>query len=82
MRARLATVEESAANQSRLPTAIGEVRNIDPSAADLECGELLDAIREESRGLLEYFMTAPSPGILATSIRNDYYDSDERCGRI
>ena len=78
MRARLATVENRPRNQSRLPTAIGEVRNIDPRAADLECGELLDAIREESRGLLEYFMTAPSPGILATSIRNDYYDSDER----
>ena len=78
MRARLAAATQSASNQSGLPTAIGEVRNIDPNATDRECAEFLDTIEQEGRGLLEYFMTAPSPGILATSIRNDYYDSDER----
>jgi 5-methyltetrahydropteroyltriglutamate--homocysteine methyltransferase len=78
MRARLAAVTQSASNQSLLPTAVGEIRNIDPDATRRECADLLEALDEAGGRFVECFMTAPSPGILATTIRNEYYDDDHR----
>jgi 5-methyltetrahydropteroyltriglutamate--homocysteine methyltransferase len=63
------------------PKAIGEIRYIGAAQAEQECAdfrELLDA-REKAgqRGFVEAFLTAPSPGIVATAIRNEYYDTED-----
>jgi 5-methyltetrahydropteroyltriglutamate--homocysteine methyltransferase len=63
------------------PKAIGEIRYIGAEQAEQECTDfrdLLDA-REKAgrRGFVEAFLTAPSPGIVAAAIRNEYYDTDD-----
>ena len=78
MRARLTAATVAAANQSQLPKAIGQVRHVDPHATERECADFLVAMREVGGDFVESFMTAPSPGILATTIRNEYYDTEDR----
>ncbi len=76
MRRRLAEAFPSAINDAQLPTAIGEVRHIAPHAVAAECQAFTASLREAGGAFTEQFMTAPSPGIVATTIRNAYYDSD------
>jgi 5-methyltetrahydropteroyltriglutamate--homocysteine methyltransferase len=58
-----------------LPKAIGEVRYLDARAIEDECRHF-NAVLAESPGVfVEPFMSAPSPGILATAVRNEHYDS-------
>jgi 5-methyltetrahydropteroyltriglutamate--homocysteine methyltransferase len=58
-----------------LPKAIGEVRYLDPRAINDEC-DFFNAVLKESPGaFVEPFMSAPSPGIVATAVRNEHYDS-------
>ena len=33
--------------------------------------------RADQRGFVEAFLTAPSPGIVAAAIRNEYYDTED-----
>jgi len=76
MRRRLAEAFPSAINDAQLPTAIGEVHHIAPHAVAAECENFAAALRESGGAFTEQFMTAPSPGIVATTIRNAYYASD------
>ena len=76
MRRRLMEAFPSAVNDAQLPKAIGAINHIAPQAVEHECREFETALRDSDRGFAETFMTAPSPGIVATTIRNDYYDSD------
>jgi 5-methyltetrahydropteroyltriglutamate--homocysteine methyltransferase len=58
-----------------LPKAIGPVRYLDTGAIEDEC-RAFKAVLEETPGVfVEPFMTAPSPGIFATAVRNEYYDT-------
>jgi 5-methyltetrahydropteroyltriglutamate--homocysteine methyltransferase len=58
-----------------LPKAIGEVRYLDDRAINDEC-RYFNAVLAENPGLfIEPFMSAPSPGILATAVRNEHYDT-------
>jgi 5-methyltetrahydropteroyltriglutamate--homocysteine methyltransferase len=58
-----------------LPTAIGEVRYLDVRAIDDEC-RYFNAVLADNPGVfVEPFMSAPSPGILATAVRNEHYDT-------
>jgi 5-methyltetrahydropteroyltriglutamate--homocysteine methyltransferase len=58
-----------------LPKAIGDVRYLDPRAIDDEC-DFFEAVLEENPGVfVEPFMSAPSPGIVATAVRNEHYDT-------
>ena len=64
------------------PKAIGEVRYTGTALVTGECADfraVLDAISDEKAGVgfVEPFLTAPSPGIVATAIRNEHYDSEE-----
>jgi 5-methyltetrahydropteroyltriglutamate--homocysteine methyltransferase len=59
------------------PRAVGEVRYVDRSIIEQECadyGRILDA--QPSR-FVESFMTAPSPGIIALAMVNEFYPSTE-----
>jgi 5-methyltetrahydropteroyltriglutamate--homocysteine methyltransferase len=58
-----------------LPKAIGEVRYLDDRAINDEC-RYFDAVLADNPGVfVEPFMSAPSPGILATAVRNEHYDT-------
>src|SRR5918995_6103885 len=69
------------------PRAIGEVRYVDDSELKAECADFRTALDERSRGerpdgerpggFVEPFMTAPSPGIIAAAMKNEYYDTEE-----
>src|SRR5216683_3052478 len=56
-----------------LPKAIGEVRYLDDRAINDEC-RLFRTVLEENKDVFgEPFMSAPSPGIVATAVRNEHY---------
>jgi 5-methyltetrahydropteroyltriglutamate--homocysteine methyltransferase len=58
-----------------LPMAIGEVRYLDDRAISEECRHFNAVLAENPNVFVEPFMTAPSPGILATAVRNEHYDT-------
>jgi 5-methyltetrahydropteroyltriglutamate--homocysteine methyltransferase len=58
-----------------LPKAIGEVRYLDPRTIDAEC-DFFKSVLDDNPGVFtEPFMSAPSPGIVATAVRNEHYDT-------
>ncbi len=63
-------------NVASVPEAVGEVRYLDPAAIETECADFRAALAE-TKGFAEPFMTAPSPGIVATALRNRYYDTED-----
>jgi 5-methyltetrahydropteroyltriglutamate--homocysteine methyltransferase len=58
-----------------LPKAIGEVRYLDARAIEDECRDFRAVLAENPGMFVEPFMSAPSPGILATAVRNEHYDT-------
>jgi 5-methyltetrahydropteroyltriglutamate--homocysteine methyltransferase len=60
-----------------LPKAIGEVRYLDDRAINDECAHFRSVLDETPGAFVEPFMCAPSPGIVAMAMRNEYYDSLE-----
>src|SRR5262252_8153605 len=58
-----------------LPKAIGEVRYLDDRAIDDECRHFAAVLAQNPDVFVEPFMSAPSPGILATAVRNEHYDT-------
>ena len=58
-----------------LPKAIGEVRYLDARAIEDECRDFQAVLAENPGGFVEPFMSAPSPGILATAVKNEHYDT-------
>ena len=58
-----------------LPKAIGEVRYLDARAIDDECRDFQAVLARNPGVFVEPFMSAPSPGILATAVRNEHYDT-------
>ncbi|MGD0950435.1 MAG: methionine synthase [Candidatus Binatia bacterium] len=55
------------------PMAVGEVRYIDRSALEKECADFLRIAGEQGPRFTEAFMTAASPGIVASAMLNEYY---------
>ena len=60
-----------------LPKAIGEVKYLDDRAIADECRHFQNVLAETPGVFVESFMSAPSPGILAMAVRNEYYDTIE-----
>jgi 5-methyltetrahydropteroyltriglutamate--homocysteine methyltransferase len=60
------------------PQAVDDIRYADLSAAAQECDLFLRSTARQPRSFTEAFMTAASPGIIATTMLNAYYDSHER----
>jgi len=58
-----------------LPKAIGAVRYLDARAIDDECRHFNAVLAKDPNVFVEPFMSAPSPGILATAVRNEHYDT-------
>jgi 5-methyltetrahydropteroyltriglutamate--homocysteine methyltransferase len=62
-------------NLGGLPKAIGEVRYLDDRAIRDECSFFNEVLKENPGVFAEPFMNAPSPGILATAVKNEHYES-------
>ncbi len=60
-----------------LPKAIGEVKYLDAAAIADECRHFRNVLAETPGVFVEPFMSAPSPGIVAMAVRNEYYDTRE-----
>src|SRR5919106_1582589 len=61
-----------------LPMAIGAVRYIDAAAIEAECHEFADVLKANPGAFAEAFMNAPSPGMLAVTVKNRHYDTELR----
>ena len=62
------------------PCVVGEVRYRDPALAEGEPREFqqtLTALKTSGGGFREAFMSAPSPGIVGSACKNEYYASDD-----
>ncbi len=68
----------SAAKIFNAPRALAEVQYTDLSAAENECAVFLNSTEQAPRPFTERFMTAASPGIIATTLLNAHYESHER----
>ncbi len=53
------------------------MRYLDDRAIDEECRYFRAVLDEMPGAFVEPFMSAPSPGILAMAVRNEYYDTLE-----
>jgi 5-methyltetrahydropteroyltriglutamate--homocysteine methyltransferase len=60
-----------------LPKTIGEVKYLDTQAIADECRHFASVLAETPGVFVEPFMNAPSPGIVAMAVRNEYYDTLE-----
>ena len=57
------------------PKAIGPVHYIDRRTIAAECAQFKRLLDGREPGFVEPFLTAPSPGIIATSMQNEHYPS-------
>jgi 5-methyltetrahydropteroyltriglutamate--homocysteine methyltransferase len=73
--ARLVRARSNAARINDAPQAVAEVAYTDLSEAEAECALFQ---RADSRGFAEAFMTAASPGVIATIMLDAHYGSHER----
>jgi 5-methyltetrahydropteroyltriglutamate--homocysteine methyltransferase len=71
------TTGERVSNRANLPKAIGAISYTDPSLIEAECADFRAAL-DGQKGFVESFLTAPSPGIIASIVQNEHYDSFER----
>jgi 5-methyltetrahydropteroyltriglutamate--homocysteine methyltransferase len=76
--ARLARQRAGAARINDAPQAVAEVAYTDLGEAAAECELLRRWAGGERRGFAESFMTAASPGVIATIMLDAYYGSHER----
>jgi 5-methyltetrahydropteroyltriglutamate--homocysteine methyltransferase len=70
--------KDTVSNRAVLPKAIGAVTYADAKAIETECSDFRAALEEAGGGYVEPFLTAPSPGIIASIVQNEHYDSFER----
>ena len=75
MREMLATRE--AVSNMDPPKTIGAIKYLDPGAVESECSDFRAALGGKSKGFVEPFLTAPSPGIIVGAMKNEYYDTEE-----
>ncbi|MDX1433468.1 MAG: hypothetical protein R3286_13575 [Gammaproteobacteria bacterium] len=59
------------------PRAVVEVRYLDHELVRADCETFREALDALGSPFVEPFMTAPSPGIVASAMRNEHYDSEE-----
>ena len=59
------------------PKAVGEVRYLDRALVDGECRDFRAALDAAGAGFIEPFLTAPSPGIVASAVLNEHYAGEE-----
>ena len=60
-----------------VPKAVREVGYISDAPLSEDCRFFKATLEQSGDPFAEAFLTAPSPGIVATAIRNEYYDSQD-----
>jgi 5-methyltetrahydropteroyltriglutamate--homocysteine methyltransferase len=70
--------KETVSNRASLPKAIGAIAYADRSAIEVECADFRAALDAAGNGYIEPFLTAPSPGIIAAIVQNEYYDTFDK----
>jgi 5-methyltetrahydropteroyltriglutamate--homocysteine methyltransferase len=60
-----------------VPKAVGKVSYISDEPLREECRFFKATLEQSGDPFVDAFLTAPSPGIVATAIRNEYYDSQD-----
>jgi 5-methyltetrahydropteroyltriglutamate--homocysteine methyltransferase len=59
-----------------IPTAIGPVQYLDRAEVEHECRDFRATLDTMGQPFVEPFLTAPSPGIVAAALRNDFYPDE------
>lgn len=72
-----AATGDRVSNRANLPKAIGAISYADPSLIQAECEDFGAALSAQ-KGYTEAFLTAPSPGIIGSIVKNEHYDTFER----
>jgi 5-methyltetrahydropteroyltriglutamate--homocysteine methyltransferase len=57
----------------RAPKAIGDISYVSANPIEQECRQLRRLLDETADGFSDAFVSAPSPGIIAAAMQNDYY---------
>jgi 5-methyltetrahydropteroyltriglutamate--homocysteine methyltransferase len=70
-------VKGRAVSNLQPPMAIGPVTYVDKEANAAEIATFKSALSTAGDAFADAFMTAPSPGIVATAIKNDHYENDD-----
>ena len=68
---------EAVSNRDSIPKCIGDVQYKGQEELDTECRTFKSALADVAGRYVEPFFTAPSPGILASIVRNEHYDTFE-----
>jgi len=76
--ARLSRMRTGAARINDAPQAVAEVAYTDLGEATAECEMFQRCVAGERQGFAEPFMTAASPGVIATIMLDAFYGSHER----
>jgi len=76
--ARLSRQRAGAARINDAPQAVAEVAYVDTAEAEAECALFRGGLAAERVQFAEAFMTAASPGVIATIMLDAYYGSHER----
>jgi len=72
------TSADKVSNRTHLPKAVGAIAYADSSLIEGECADFRAALAEQKGAFVESFLTAPSPGIIASIVQNEHYDTFER----
>ncbi len=67
--------KQAVSNWGQLPRTVGAISYADPAAIRDECADFARALEPVRGRFTEPFFAAPSPGILATIVKNEHYDS-------
>ena len=76
-RRRQALGTEERVDLLKAPKAIAEVSYVNAAPIQQECRQLRELLQESKGGFSEAFISAPSPGIVAAAMQNEYYDDME-----
>ena len=72
------TSPDKVSNRANLPKAVGEVTYANPGLIEAECADFRAALAGQDGRYAEAFLTAPSPGIIASIVQNEHYESFDR----
>jgi 5-methyltetrahydropteroyltriglutamate--homocysteine methyltransferase len=63
-------------NRDFIPKALDRVTYRDPTLIEAECVDFENALDKLEKPPVEAFFAAPSPGIVASIVQNEFYDTD------
>ena len=73
LQAKLPDFSRTMVSLGQTPRAVGEVRYVDRSIIEKECADFRRIRDAQPARFVESFMTAPSPGIIALAMLNEFY---------